>query len=78
MRWPELGIGIRRAENAERSESGHYMTVDVVQWRGARDDEYRWPKQLTFGTHEHDWPWVDPVTQQRLRIAPDYQDGTSA
>jgi hypothetical protein len=78
MRWPELGIGIRRAENAERSESGHYMTVDVVQWRGPRDDDYRWPKQLTFGSRDEDWPWVDPVTQRRIRVAPDYQEGTSA
>ena len=30
MRWPELGMGIRKADNAERAESGHYMTVDVV------------------------------------------------
>jgi len=78
MRWPELGIGIRRAENAERSESGHYMTVDVVQWRGARDDDYRWPKQLTFGSRDRDeWPWVDPATQ--IRGVPDYrQEGDSA
>lgn len=79
MRWPELGIGIRRTENAERSDSGHYMTVDVVQWRGARDDEYRWPQQLTWGSKDRDdWPWVDPMTQRHIRVAPDYQEGSSA
>jgi hypothetical protein len=77
MRWPELGIGLRGASGAERSESGHYMTVDVVMWRGARDDGYRWPKQLTFGTHDNEWPWIDPATQ-RLRVAPDFHEGTSA
>lgn len=76
MRWPELGIGIRPAENAVRAESGHYMTVDVVQWRGARDDDYRWPRRLTWGTHDHEWPWIDVNTQ--LRIAPGFQEGTSA
>ena len=77
MRWPELGMGLRPAANADRAESGHYMTVDVVMWRGPRDDDYRWPRQLTFGSREHDWPWIDPVTQ-RFRVAPDYQEGTSA
>ena len=76
MRWPELGLGIRPAENAERAESGHHMTVDVVMWRGPRDDDYRWPRQLTFGSRDHDWPWVDPITQ--IRGVPDYQEGDSA
>ena len=77
MRWPELGIGIRPAANAVRSESGHHMTVDVVQWRGARDDDYRWPSQLTFGTHDQDWPWID-VNTRHITIAPDYHEGTPA
>lgn len=77
MRWPELGIGIRGAANADRSESGHYTTVDVVMWRGARDDGYRWPQQLTFGTRDEDWPWVDALTR-RIHVAPDYQEGASA
>jgi len=77
MRWPELGIGIRGASGAERAESGHYMTVDVVQWRGARDDAYRWPKQLTFGVTEDQWPWI-PVGASRLQGVPDYHEGTSA
>lgn len=76
MRWPELGIGMRGAANAERSDSGHYMTVDVVMWRGARDDGYRWPRQLTFGSRETDWPWVDPNT--RFRVVLDHEEGTSA
>jgi hypothetical protein len=77
MRWPDLGIGIRPAANAERSEAGHHMTVDVVMWRGARDDEYRWPRQLTFGARESEWPWVDPNTT-RFRVVTDDQEGTSA
>lgn len=59
MRWPELGFGIRGAADSPRSESGHYMKVDVVMWRGPRDDEYRWPQQMAWGDTENgEWPWV--------------------
>jgi hypothetical protein len=69
MRWPELGMGIRPAPDSDRAESGHKTTMDVVMWRGPRDDEYRWPTQLTWGTHEDDWPWADS-SGPRLHIAP--------
>lgn len=63
MRWPELGFGIRPAVDSLRSESGHHMKVDVVMWRGPRDDDYRWPQQLMWGnTEKGDWPWI-PATE---------------
>jgi hypothetical protein len=59
MRWPELGFGIRQAADSQRSDSGHHMKVDVVMWRGPRDDDYRWPQQLIWGnTDNGEWPWV--------------------
>lgn len=62
MRWPELGFGIKASEGAERAESGHHTSADIVMWRGPRDDEYRWPMKLTWGSTENgDWPWVDPA-----------------
>lgn len=69
MRWPELGFGIRPAVDSERSESDHYTKVDVVPWRGARDDDYRWPRQLVWGWIEGgEWPWRDPA-EPTLHIA---------
>lgn len=66
MRWPELGLGIRQAADSERSESGHHMKVDVVMWRGPRDDDYRWPQQLIWGDTElGDWPWIPAPGQSR-------------
>lgn len=66
MRWPELGLGVRPSPEAKRSEDGHYMEVDVVMWRGARDDGYRWPQRLAWGAIDsHDWPWVDPTVPDR-------------
>lgn len=75
MRWPELGMGIRPAEQSVRAESGHHTMAEVVMWRGPRDDDYRWPLQLMWGTHEDDWPWVD-ANAPRLHGVPDYQTGT--
>ena len=45
MRWPEYGFGLRRAKGAE----GHHPElVDVVAWRGSRE-ERAWPRQLRHG-----------------------------
>lgn len=49
MRWPEFGYGLRPVKGSEGRE------VDVVAWRGARD-ERDWPRQLRRGG-VGDWPW---------------------
>lgn len=51
LRWPEFGYGLRRAKGAEGE---HPNLVDVVAWRGSRE-ERQWPRQLIHGT---DLPWM--------------------
>jgi RecA-family ATPase len=57
LRWPEFGLGIRLAE-----EDGAYerRLMDVVAWRGARD-ERDWPKQLVATTNPSAMPWTDGI-----------------
>lgn len=56
LRWPEFGYGIRRAKGAEGE---HPDLVDVVAWRGSRE-ERSWPKQLKHGTRGLPWEPEDP------------------
>lgn len=59
LRWPEFGFGIRGATGTEGQEHPNY--VDLVAWRGARD-ERAWPEQLKHGGHN--WlPWVPTETR---------------
>jgi hypothetical protein len=60
MRWPEFGYGIAPHPEAEPDENGRCRHVRVHAWRGPRE-ERSWPLELTWGTHELDWPWV-PAT----------------
>lgn len=53
LRWPEFGLGLRPA--GTRMEAGRPVDVEVVHWRGGRDDR-NWPGYLTKG-HETEWPW---------------------
>jgi replicative DNA helicase len=65
LRWPEFGLGLRPAKEAEDEE--HPSIVDVVGWRGGREDRV-WPTQL----HHHftDLPWLaDDRYEQRLSKA---------
>lgn len=48
--WPEFGFGIRTADLAEAKKT---RLVDVVPWRGDRD-ERNWPERLKAGG---EWPW---------------------
>ncbi|MGI5223021.1 AAA family ATPase [Nocardia sp. CA-290969] len=52
MRWPEFGFGLRRA----REDPGHGRAeiVDVVSWRGTRE-ERSWPSKLQHATA---LPWM--------------------
>lgn len=46
LRWPEFGFGLRRAKEAQGE---HPNLVDVVAWRGSREQR-SWPKQLKHGS----------------------------
>lgn len=48
LRWPEFGIGLK----PERGSNGR--TVDVVEWRGARDRRRLLPRKFRSGGR---WPW---------------------
>lgn len=60
MRWPEFGYGIAPHPDAEQDDHGHCRHVEVKAWRGPRE-ERDWPRELVWGTHETDWPWI-PAT----------------
>jgi AAA domain len=59
MRWPEMGMGIVPA--ADELPCRHVM---VKAWRGNRDERH-WPKALSWGSGDTDWPWVVDVTPWR-------------
>jgi hypothetical protein len=48
--WPEFGYGLRWSEDEYAKTE---RTVDLVSWRGDRD-ERAWPEMLTAGG---EWPW---------------------
>lgn len=50
LRWPEFGFGLTAAKGAEGE---HPALVDVVAWRGSRE-ERQWPRQLRHGSF---LPW---------------------
>lgn len=52
MRWPEMGMGIVPAVDEQPCKH-----VTVKAWRGNRD-ERSWPRALTWGVQDVDWPWV--------------------
>ena len=56
LRWPEFGFGMRRAKGAEGE---HPSLVDVVSWRGSRE-ERNWPRQLKHGNGGLPWVPADP------------------
>jgi len=57
MRWPEFGYGIKPAPTSEPDEQGRCRHVSVTAWRGPRE-ERDWPRELIWGTHDDDWPWI--------------------
>lgn len=50
MAWPEFGYGLRWSDDETAKAE---RTVDMVSWRGDRD-ERNWPEMLTAGGT---WPW---------------------
>lgn len=55
LRWPEFGFGLRRAKS---SVGEHPDLVDVVAWRGSREQR-AWPRQLKHG-YSLPWEPADP------------------
>lgn len=53
LRWPEFGIGLRPTRDAAEME--HPNEVDVVAWRGGREDRV-WPTTLSHNFR--DLPWM--------------------
>lgn len=65
LRWPEYGFGIRRSRKATNPKRADI--VDVVSWRGAREDR-QWPDELFHGSR---LPWEPPADHDPL---PDLDD----
>lgn len=57
LRWPEFGFGLRRSKN---SQGHHPDLVDVVAWRGSREQR-QWPQRLKHGA-PNELPWVPADT----------------
>jgi hypothetical protein len=68
LRWPEFGMGIsvvastlkdkidRQRENEHNAETRY---VDVIPWRGHRDEGRDWPDNLRSGAKTpRRWPWI--------------------
>lgn len=55
LRWPEFGYGLVPNSTAEPDDKGRCRHVDVIAWRGPRD-ERDWPTHLQYGAHG-DLPW---------------------
>jgi len=66
LRWPEFGYGIRAFGDAQAEE--HPSTVEVVAWRGSRD-ERNWPRYLKHGDT---LPWTPSDPQYNAGWS-DYQ-----
>jgi hypothetical protein len=55
LRWPEFGYGLAPHAKSEPDEHGRSREVDLIGWRGPRDDR-DWPRHLRYGGLD-DLPW---------------------
>lgn len=66
LRWPEFGYGLRRSE-LDTGETKIPLIVDVVAWRGAREDR-AWPTHLKRGNPDS-MPWLAYDPDDPINIA---------
>lgn len=61
LRWPEFGYGIAPNALSVPDDKGRCTQVDVIAWRGPRDDR-DWPRHMEYGRPGHlPWqPWHPP------------------
>lgn len=57
LRWPEFGYGLAPNALAEPDDYGRSRQVDLISWRGPRD-ERNWPPHLQYGKPGEQLPWV--------------------
>lgn len=67
LRWPEFGYGLRGFGDAASEE--HPSTVELVAWRGARD-ERNWPHLLKHSQRELPWTPADPRYRSDFGMGP--------
>lgn len=67
LRWPEFGYGLRPVDN--QSDDARPNCVELVPWRGPRD-ERQWPHLLEHGSLQNvAWPWVPAVPMNEWRAS---------
>lgn len=70
LRWPEFGYGLAPNATSEPDEYGRSRQVDLIGWRGPRDDR-EWPQHLQYGDQpkgELPWkPWKPPAPARDAR-----------
>lgn len=59
-RWPEFGLGLVRSEDCPPHEE-HPSQVDLMSWRGSRE-ERAWPRKLEHGG-PNELPWIVPAEE---------------
>lgn len=61
LRWPEFGYGLVPSAFDQPDANGTFRRVDVLPWRGPRD-ERDWPRHIEYGDKgEMPWrPWRPP------------------
>lgn len=66
MRWPEFGYGIKPVGDADND--GHHHHVEILPWRGPREERH-WPRELVWGTHDFDWPWIPATSSSKAGLS---------
>lgn len=76
LRWPEFGYGLAHNAHAEPDERGRAHQIDVIAWRGPRDDR-DWPPHLEYGPAGHlPWlPWTPPRPEPKEKKKGQANDG---
>jgi hypothetical protein len=71
LRWPEIGFGLRAAEGTEFTAKNRPIEVELVSWRGQREDR-DWPAKIEHGK-SNQLPWVPYDPEWAPSVASNYQ-----